>query len=206
MPNKKKRYLCTGAIFVGSLLVPKASAQLTITVGGGESAPLSLDVTTGADFTPTQTDSDYLYLIFENIWDNTEVDGTSSFDQSTIALGGQSSGISFGATTASGFSTNDLVVGFDTISFTTGVSLTLSTGTRLSSDNLSLDYSTINSSGNVYLSLGDGTVVSNTLTYGANGGSPVPEPSSYALGLGLVALAGVASRRRRSRLPRTASV
>lgn len=182
------------------LSVSTAQAVININVSGGVGTPLTIEITGGDTFTATGSSTGFIYVIFENFWDNTTVStaGNATMASNTISLYDSNvSGVT-GAVdgTVAGATLADLIVGFQDVgAFSATDSVVLSTGTRVSSNNLNLNYTTDGPVvGNVYLARFNGTVISDTLTYTGT----VPEPSAYAALAGLAALGVVACRRRRA--------
>ncbi|MDA7667686.1 PEP-CTERM sorting domain-containing protein, partial [bacterium] len=163
--------------------------------------PLTINVTTGANFTATGRDfSIESFVVFNDFWNNTltpETPETSNTaTTATVSLDNLwSTPLNTGSSDEGAADQEDLVLGFqiwDT--YTDGDTVALTTGTRVTG-NLSLNYTSINASGTAFLIDGEwDTVLSSPgVTWST---VAVPEPSTYAAISGLVCLGGAIARRR----------
>lgn len=188
MKIKNKAFLA-GLLGV-ALSAGAPQAQIVVDVSGGIGTPLSINVLTGADFTPTTSLTGNTILKFQNFWDNSNHSFSTTALTRTVSLGGITDPQMTGGLSLFNYSPTDMVLGFSGVTLTSGTPLTLSPGARVTGVSLGLNYTAINPSGNVVLADVFGNPLSDPLTWTA-----VPEPSAYATVAG-VGLAGLAAVRR----------
>ena len=187
------RVVLIGVACLGISLI--SQAQIVLNVSGG--GPLTINITTGADFEATgDTTSPFAAVIFENFWDNYKsgeraISGTAT--TATVELNGISSPARTGAGWRNDKSAVDFTLGFWDQSISSGDTVTLSAGTRVTG-NLSLNYTSINATGTAFIADNTGTAISNSSVTWTH--TAVPEPSTYAAISGLVCLGGAIARRR----------
>ncbi|WOO40693.1 hypothetical protein [Rubellicoccus peritrichatus] len=160
----------------------QSHAAIEITISGGRGSPLEVEVITGGDFisnvnaSSINGDPFYLWIFFEDIWNNTLESNTTGAAVSTAALNGSSES-DFTGTYA--FVSDGLFLGFSSVAttLTLGELVPLTTGTRITDVDLNLDYTTVGSiSGNAYLFRGV-NFLSEPLSYNA---TFIPEARAYA--------------------------
>jgi len=177
------------------LLTTAGQAAVTISFSGGTGGtPLVANVTVGDSFTATESHSATLFIIFQNIFDNS-TSSTASGTTGTATLAGTAFNGTSGAIDNALLNHGDLVLGVLSSTVTAGVPFTISTGT-ITTGNLSLNYSSVNAAGNIIFLKSASTQLT-----GASGTYVVvPEPATYAcvMGLGLIGIGTVSRMKRRS--------
>jgi len=189
------RVVLIGVACLGISLI--SQAQIVLNVSGGQGGPLTINITSGANFILTgDLAAGDQRVVFKDFWPS--VTGSSNFTSSateaTVSLGGGAGAAHTGTLVNNDTTNNDLVLGFygGTSSFVSSDTMTLSTGTRITG-NINIPYTSIESSGNAFLTSSSMSQLSNTVTWTH---TAVPEPSTYAAISGLVCLGGAIARRR----------
>ena len=186
------RVVLIGVACLGISLISQAQIVLNVS-GGTGGTPLTINVTTGANFTATGNSSGGLYVVFDNFWNNEAANSlSSSATTATVQLNGSSTRSLTGSVATGNLSSNDLVLGFGSVTFSSGATVPLSTGSRVT-NSLNLTYDTINANGNARITDGLSTT---PLTGSSVTWTTVPEPGTYAAISGLVCLGGAIGRRR----------